>query len=195
MHYVYLLESESFPDSRYVGLTSDLRKRLSQHNSGQSSHTSKFMPWRLVSYVAFSDLHCAERFEEYLKSGSGHTFAKRRLWGAHRNPIERFQELVCHNQHMRIELRRIQGNLCSVCREPLDARNVVIHHLDYAHQCTWGETQFKKRRGMEMAIPDCEACHRDDATRFQACRRRLQLLHNKCHAAFHAGKRALRPIV
>jgi putative endonuclease len=80
MHYVYLLQSESFADERYVGMASDLKRRLSDHNSGKSPHTSKFLPWKLVTYVAFSDEQKAPTFERYLKSGSGHAFAKKRLW-------------------------------------------------------------------------------------------------------------------
>jgi predicted GIY-YIG superfamily endonuclease len=80
MHYVYLLQSESFPDERYVGVTSDLKQRLAAHNAKKFPHTSKFMPWRLVTYVAFSDKRKAESFERYLKSGSGHAFARKRLW-------------------------------------------------------------------------------------------------------------------
>ena len=56
LHYVYFLESLSHPEQRYVGLTNDLRRRLDQHNAGASRHTSKYLPWRLVSYVAFSDV-------------------------------------------------------------------------------------------------------------------------------------------
>ena len=78
MHYVYLLQSESFVDQRYVGMASDLKRRLSDHNSG--TRTSKFVPWKLVTYVAFSDEQKARTFEHYLKSGSGHAFAKKRLW-------------------------------------------------------------------------------------------------------------------
>jgi predicted GIY-YIG superfamily endonuclease len=55
VHYVYLLESTSAPAERYVGRTSDLRRRLDEHNAGKSPHTSKFKPWRVVTYVAFSD--------------------------------------------------------------------------------------------------------------------------------------------
>ena len=80
MHYVYLLQSESHPRQRYVGLTTDLRARLAVHNAGGSSHTSKFTPWRLVTYVAFTDEGQAQAFERYLKSGSGHAFASKRLW-------------------------------------------------------------------------------------------------------------------
>ena len=78
MWYVYLLQSEKFEGQRYVGITSDLRQRLSDHNSGKSSHTSKYPPWKLVTYVAFSDKKKAEAFERYLKSASGHAFARKR---------------------------------------------------------------------------------------------------------------------
>jgi putative endonuclease len=55
MRYVYLLQSRAFVDQRYVGLTSDLKQRLAKHNSGKSPPTSKVAPWRLITYVAFSD--------------------------------------------------------------------------------------------------------------------------------------------
>ncbi len=80
MRYVYVLQSEAFVGQRYVGITSDLRKRLAEHNAGKSPHTSKYAPWRLMTYVAFSDEQKAEIFERYLKSGSGHAFASKRLW-------------------------------------------------------------------------------------------------------------------
>ncbi|MDO9334998.1 MAG: GIY-YIG nuclease family protein [Caulobacter sp.] len=80
MHYVYLLESLSDPTKRYVGKTADLRVRLADHNSGRSPHTSKHRPWRLVTYIAFTGSEQAEAFELYLKSGSGHAFARKRLW-------------------------------------------------------------------------------------------------------------------
>jgi putative endonuclease len=80
MHYVYLLQSETADDQRYVGTTSDLKRRFLEHNARKSPHTSKYAPWRLVTYIAFSDAPKAESFERYLKSGSGHAFAKKRLW-------------------------------------------------------------------------------------------------------------------
>jgi len=57
------------PKQQYVGLTRDLRKRLIDHNSGRSPHTSKFCPWLLVAYFAFSTERTAIAFEKYLKSG------------------------------------------------------------------------------------------------------------------------------
>jgi predicted GIY-YIG superfamily endonuclease len=79
MRYVYLLESVDRPDQRYVGLTIDLRKRLAAHNSGQSIHTAKHKPWRLITYVAFADAAKAIAFESYLKSPLGRAFANKRL--------------------------------------------------------------------------------------------------------------------
>ena len=80
MHYVYLLESLSCPGQRYVGETAHLKDRLRAHNAGESSHTAKYRPWRVATYIAFSDRSQARRFELYLKSGSGHAFARKRLW-------------------------------------------------------------------------------------------------------------------
>jgi predicted GIY-YIG superfamily endonuclease len=79
MKYVYLLESLSHPKETYVGLADDLRARLAAHNAGQSRHTAKFKPWRLVTYIAFSDEAKAVAFKQYLKSSSGRAFAKKRL--------------------------------------------------------------------------------------------------------------------
>lgn len=80
MKYVYLLQSQRHPEQRYVGLTSDIKKRLAAHNAGQSPHTSKYRPWKLIIYLAFADEGKAVAFEKYLKSGSGRAFAKNRLW-------------------------------------------------------------------------------------------------------------------
>jgi len=80
MKYVYLLESISHPDQRYIGLTSNFNFRLKEHNAGKSPHTSKYKPWKTVVVIRFNDDQKAEVFEKYLKNGSGHAFAKRHLW-------------------------------------------------------------------------------------------------------------------
>ena len=79
MHYVYSIQSENNPDKYYIGLTTDVKRRLAEHNSGKSIHTNKFKPWKLVSYTAFMDKPKAEKFEAYLKTSSGRAFAKKRL--------------------------------------------------------------------------------------------------------------------
>jgi len=80
MRYVYLIVSVSNPNQRYVGVTYDLPKRLAAHNAGASTHTSKYRPWHLVTYVGFTDDQRALQFERYLKSGSGNAFANGHLW-------------------------------------------------------------------------------------------------------------------
>jgi predicted GIY-YIG superfamily endonuclease len=80
MKYVYLLQSVSVPAQRYVGLTTNLQDRLRAHNDGSSSHTSKYRPWKIVTYLCFEDDGRAAEFERYLKTGSGLTFANKRFW-------------------------------------------------------------------------------------------------------------------
>jgi predicted GIY-YIG superfamily endonuclease len=77
--YVYILESIEHPGRFYAGLTDDLRARLARHNAGEVSHTSKYAPWRVKTYLAFSDEAKAVAFERYLKTASGRAFAKKRL--------------------------------------------------------------------------------------------------------------------
>ncbi|ENN84410.1 hypothetical protein RHSP_82852 [Rhizobium freirei PRF 81] len=79
MKYVYILKSCDFPDRHYVGVTADLKARLAKHNAREVPHTSKYAPWSVKTYIAFSDETQALEFEKYLKSGSGRAFAKKRL--------------------------------------------------------------------------------------------------------------------
>jgi putative endonuclease len=79
MKYVYILQSIGDIEHYYTGIAEDLKDRLQRPNAGQVSHTSKFKPWRVKTYVAFSDEVQAFAFEKYLKSPSGRAFAKKRL--------------------------------------------------------------------------------------------------------------------
>ncbi len=79
MKYVYILQSTDSPNRFYTGCTSDLERRLEEHNSGHSTHTNKFRPWTLKTYIAFDDPKKADDFEAFLKTGNGRAFAKKRL--------------------------------------------------------------------------------------------------------------------
>jgi len=79
MYYVYIIRSIDNPDQIYVGKTTNLKKRLSNHNNGTTPHTDKYKPWKLVTYLYFTDKTKAIEFEQYLKSGSGREFRNRRL--------------------------------------------------------------------------------------------------------------------
>ncbi len=64
----------------YIGYTNNLKQRYKAHNAGDSIHTQKYRPWKLITYLAFESEKKAREFEKYIKVGSGHAFAKRRLW-------------------------------------------------------------------------------------------------------------------
>jgi putative endonuclease len=76
--FVYILQSECGLHF-YVGITDDLDARLVVHNAGRVAHTSKFRPWRVRTFVAFSDEQRAFAFEKYLKSASGRAFSTKRF--------------------------------------------------------------------------------------------------------------------
>ena len=75
--FVYVVRSERDPDRHYTGLTRDVPRRVTLHNTAKSGHTVDYRPWRLVVAIECADEGTARRFERYLKSGSGRAFAKR----------------------------------------------------------------------------------------------------------------------
>ena len=76
---VYILQSVTFPERYYTGFTTNLQKRLDHHNSGGDSHTARYKPWKVKTYVVFEDKVQALEFERYLTTSSGRAFAKKRL--------------------------------------------------------------------------------------------------------------------
>ncbi len=80
MYYTYILKSIKTSGAIYIGYTSDLKSRLSQHNSpNNNGYSKRHAPWVVETYVAFSDEKDAKKFELYLKSNSGKAFMKKRL--------------------------------------------------------------------------------------------------------------------
>ena len=79
MYYAYVIRSINNPEQYYFGYTTDLKRRLSQHNSSSVPHTSKYNPWKVVFYAAFATKELALAFEKYLKTASGKAFARKRL--------------------------------------------------------------------------------------------------------------------
>jgi len=80
MYYVYLIQSQKYPEQTYIGHTNDLMQRLETHNSGGSIHTKLYRPWKLVMFLAFETQEKAVEFEKYMKSGAGRAFAKKHFW-------------------------------------------------------------------------------------------------------------------
>jgi putative endonuclease len=77
---VFLLRSISAPERSYVGITTDTFRRFAEHNSGASPYSSKYGPWKPFVQITFVNDSRAFAFEKYLKSGSGHAFARRHFW-------------------------------------------------------------------------------------------------------------------
>lgn len=75
--FVYIIRSIAHPDRYYSGLTSNVSTRLAAHNSGGSEYTRHLRPWHLVASIEFATQASAIAFEQYLKTGSGRSFAKR----------------------------------------------------------------------------------------------------------------------
>jgi len=78
MYYTYILKSSN-SNKFYFGWTIDLRKRLQDHNQGLNRSAKYSIPWALVFYAAFETENLAKDFELYLKSGSGKSYAYKRL--------------------------------------------------------------------------------------------------------------------
>lgn len=66
MFYVYILKSQK-DKNIYVGFTSDLERRLKEHNSGKTKSTSYRIPLDLVYYEAYKSRSDAEKREKMLK--------------------------------------------------------------------------------------------------------------------------------
>ncbi len=79
MYIVYVLRSVNHPERLYIGLTSDLEKRLAAHNTDTTTYTKRYSPWQLEAHIVLKDKNVADEFERYLKSGSGFAFLKKRL--------------------------------------------------------------------------------------------------------------------
>ena len=77
MFYVYILSTSSL--ELYIGYTSNLKRRIAQHTSGQSKSTSGRI-WKLVYYEAYRSKEEAVRRERALKQrGQAKRYLKYRI--------------------------------------------------------------------------------------------------------------------
>ena len=75
MYYVYVMRS--LKDGRlYKGFTSNLKRRIKEHNSGQTKSTKGFVPLELIYFEKVNSREEARNREKYLKSGQGRDFLK-----------------------------------------------------------------------------------------------------------------------
>ena len=65
----------------YIGTTSDLRKRLDEHNRGKEPGSKHMAPFELAYYEACQSKNDAFKREKYLKTTYGKRYLKNRLQG------------------------------------------------------------------------------------------------------------------
>ena len=67
MHYTYILKSPN-TDIFHTVSTSDLKRRLQEHNMGISLATKPYVPGKVFFYAAFESEILAKSFEKYLNA-------------------------------------------------------------------------------------------------------------------------------
>jgi putative endonuclease len=77
-YFTYVLRSEH-DGHLYIGHTSDLRKRIREHNKGKVRSTKGRRPLSLVYYEEYEDRTSGRKREIFLKSGQGRLFLKNKL--------------------------------------------------------------------------------------------------------------------
>ena len=76
MYFVYILQSLS-SGRRYTGYTNNLKRRLAEHNSGQTKSLFKHRPLEIIHMEEYSTLNEARSRERQIKNyKSGETFKK-----------------------------------------------------------------------------------------------------------------------
>jgi putative endonuclease len=64
---VYILHSSNH-DQFYIGQTSNLERRLEEHNHSEShAYTSRYRPWTLYASIALESRASSVQVEKYLK--------------------------------------------------------------------------------------------------------------------------------
>lgn len=78
-YYVYVLKNQ-VDDGVYIGYTTNIRKRILNHNSGRGSRTTKYKKnWELIYAELYRNKYDALGREKFLKGGSGRKYLKKQL--------------------------------------------------------------------------------------------------------------------
>jgi putative endonuclease len=85
MFYVYVLKSDISKKKFYIGFSSDLRRRVREHNARQNESTRYGIPWNLVYYEAYVEEPLARERERVLKK-------RGKVWQAIRARLLRYDK-------------------------------------------------------------------------------------------------------
>lgn len=78
MYYFYVLKFIK-NGKLYYGFTNNLKRRISDHKSGQSDFTSKNGEFELIFYEAYKNKLDAQEAEKYFKTGHGREVLRGKL--------------------------------------------------------------------------------------------------------------------
>lgn len=78
MYFLYILHSLK-DGNFYTGITSDLERRLKEHEQGKNVSTSYRRPLKLIYYEAYLLKEDAEAREQYLKTSMGRRVIRKQL--------------------------------------------------------------------------------------------------------------------
>ena len=77
MYYVYLLQMNN--GKIYTGSTKDLKRRIFEHEKGETASTKYKRPIKPILYEAYILKSDAQRREKYLKTTEGKRFLRQQL--------------------------------------------------------------------------------------------------------------------
>ena len=78
MYCVYVIYSESV-NKYYIGQTSNLTRRIEEHNTRNDRYTSNKGPWKLMYFEEFESRSEAMKREKFFKTGKGREYWKNKL--------------------------------------------------------------------------------------------------------------------
>ncbi|MDO8442679.1 MAG: GIY-YIG nuclease family protein [bacterium] len=67
MYYIYILKSCKLSDKLYIGYTNNVVRRLKEHNLGESLHTNKYKPWKIIYLEGYANQDDAKERERQIK--------------------------------------------------------------------------------------------------------------------------------
>ena len=73
MFYVYIIQSLCH-NTRYIGSTNDIAKRVGEHNLGKCRYTKGRRPWKLIHKEKYDTRSDVMKREKFLKSGQGRKY-------------------------------------------------------------------------------------------------------------------------
>jgi len=75
MYFTYVIKSK-LRNYIYVGITSNLEKRLLEHNLGKNKTTKPYVKFELITAESYNSRLEARKREKWFKSGEGKEFLK-----------------------------------------------------------------------------------------------------------------------